>query len=52
MQTVHLQLARLYEKRGDRARAAGELEEYLKKSPDAKNAPAIREAIKKLKTAP
>jgi tetratricopeptide (TPR) repeat protein len=47
---VHLQLARVYEKRGDRARTAGELEEYLKKSPDAKNAPAIREAIKKLKT--
>jgi Flp pilus assembly protein TadD len=52
MQTVHLQLARLYEKRGDRARAAGELEEFLKKSPDAKNAPAIREAIQKLKAAP
>ena len=52
MQTVHLQLARLYEKRGERARAAGELEEFLKKSPEAKNAPAIREAIKKLKTGP
>lgn len=49
---VHLQLARVYEKRGEPARAAGELEEYLKKSPDAKNAQAIREAIKKLKTAP
>jgi Tfp pilus assembly protein PilF len=52
MQTVHLQLARLYEKRGDRARAASELEEFLKKSPDAKNAAAIREAIKKLRAAP
>jgi tetratricopeptide (TPR) repeat protein len=49
---VHLQLARLYEKRGERARAAGELEEYLKKNPDAKNSEAIRNAIKKLKAAP
>jgi tetratricopeptide (TPR) repeat protein len=49
---VHLQLARIYEKRGDRARAANELEEYLKKSPDAKNAQAIREAIRKLRTTP
>jgi len=49
---VHLQLARVYEKRGDRARAAGELEEYLKKSPEPKNAQAIRDAIKKLKAAP
>ncbi|HZI47942.1 MAG TPA: tetratricopeptide repeat protein, partial [Pyrinomonadaceae bacterium] len=48
---VHLQLARLYEKRGDNARAANELEEYLKKSPDAKNAEAIRDAIRKLKSA-
>jgi tetratricopeptide (TPR) repeat protein len=46
---VHLQLARIYEKRGDRARAANELEEYLKKSPDAKNAQAIRDAIRKLR---
>lgn len=46
---VHVQLARLYEKRGDNARAAAELEKYLKKSPDAKNAQAIREAIKKLR---
>jgi Flp pilus assembly protein TadD len=49
LHAVHLQLARLYEKRGDPARAAGELEEYLKKSPDAKNAQAIRDAIKKLR---
>jgi tetratricopeptide (TPR) repeat protein len=49
---VHLQLARVYEKRGDRSRAAAELEEYLKKSPDAKNGQAIREAIKKLKASP
>jgi tetratricopeptide (TPR) repeat protein len=47
---VHLQRARLYEKRGDRARAADELERYLRQSPDLKNAAAIREAIKTLRT--
>lgn len=51
MANVHLQMARLYEKRGDPARAADELESYLKLSPDAKNADAIREAIKKLRSA-
>jgi len=45
---VHLQLARLYEKKGDRNRAAGELEQYLK-SPEAKNSAAIRDAIRKLR---
>lgn len=48
--SVYLQMARLYEKKGDRARAADELESYLKLSPDAKNADAIREAIKKLRS--
>lgn len=47
---VHLQLARLYEKRGDRVRAADELEQFLRQSPDAKNADAIREAIKTLRS--
>jgi len=46
---VHLQLARLYEKRGDRARAADELEQYLRQSPDDKKATEIRDAIKKLR---
>jgi len=46
---VHLQLARLYEKRGERTRAADELEAYLKMSPGLKNADAIREAIKVLR---
>jgi tetratricopeptide (TPR) repeat protein len=46
---VHLQMARLYEKRGDRGRAAGELELYLRQSPDDKKAMEIREAIKKLR---
>ena len=47
---VHLQLARLHEKRGERVRAAKELEEYLRQTPDAKNADAMREAIKKLRS--
>ncbi|MGI9068750.1 MAG: beta-sandwich domain-containing protein [Pyrinomonadaceae bacterium] len=47
---VHQQLARVYERRGERARAAVELEKYLKKSPTVPNAAAIREAIKKLRS--
>ena len=46
---VHRQRARLYERKGDRARAADELEQYLRKSPGLKNAPAVREAIKSLR---
>ena len=46
---VHLQLARLYEKKGDRARAADELDNYLKMAPDDKKADAIRAAIKTLR---
>lgn len=45
---VHLQLARVYEHRGERKAAASQLEAYLKLQPDAKNAAAIREAIAKL----
>jgi len=47
--TVHLQLARLYEKKGDRSRAADELEEYLKMAPEDKKADGIRAAIKTLR---
>ena len=47
---VHIQLARLYEKRGQNAQAAYELEKYLFQNPHAENAPAIREAVKKLRT--
>lgn len=47
---VHLQLARLYEKKGDRQRAADELERYLKMAPDDKNADGIRGAIKTLRS--
>ena len=47
---VHLQAARLYEKKGDRARAADELEQYLKLAPDDKKADAYRAAIKTLRS--
>jgi Tfp pilus assembly protein PilF len=46
---TYLHRARIYEKRGDRARAADELERYLREAPDANNADAIRAAIKKLR---
>ena len=46
---VHFHLARIYEKRGDRARAADELESYLRKNPGADNAAAVRAAIKRLR---
>lgn len=45
----HLSMAMFYEMRGERARAADELEQYLQKTPEAKNAEAIRETIKKLR---
>ncbi|SRR6266404_2626428 len=47
---VHLHMARVYEKRGNRSRAADELESYLRQNPGADNAAAIRDAIKKLRT--
>jgi cytochrome c-type biogenesis protein CcmH/NrfG len=47
---AHLQLARLYEKRGERSRAADELEQYLRNAANVKNADAIRDAIKKLRS--
>ncbi|MFN2491742.1 MAG: carboxypeptidase regulatory-like domain-containing protein [Pyrinomonadaceae bacterium] len=50
LNAVHQQLARVYERRGERARAAVELEKYLKKSPTDPNAAALREAIKKLRS--
>jgi tetratricopeptide (TPR) repeat protein len=46
---VHLQLARLYEKKGERSRAADELEEYLKMAPEDKRADAFRAAVKALR---
>jgi len=47
---AHLQLARLYEKRGEKARAANALEQYLRNAPNVKNPDAVREAIKKLRS--
>ncbi|HEV7890760.1 MAG TPA: carboxypeptidase regulatory-like domain-containing protein [Pyrinomonadaceae bacterium] len=46
---VLIQLARVYEKRGDLARAADELELYLRQNPNAPNAPALRDAVKTLR---
>ncbi|HEY7910346.1 MAG TPA: carboxypeptidase regulatory-like domain-containing protein [Blastocatellia bacterium] len=46
---VHLQRARIHERRGDKQSAARELESYLKAEPNAKNAASIREAITKLR---
>lgn len=47
---VHLQMARLHEKKGDRVRAADQLEQYLKLAPDDKRADNIRSAIKTLRS--
>jgi Tfp pilus assembly protein PilF len=46
---VHLQRARIHRKLGEREAAARDLENYLKAEPDAKNAPAIRAEITKLR---
>ena len=47
---VRLHRARLYERKGERERAAQELEQYLKESSGASNSDAIHEAIKKLRS--
>jgi tetratricopeptide (TPR) repeat protein len=44
-----LQLARVYERRGDLARAADEIEQYLRQNPNASNANALRDAVKTLR---
>lgn len=49
LSAAHLQLARVYEKRGDRARAADELEHYLRDNPEVPNAQALRDAVKTLR---
>jgi len=49
MNAVYLQRARIQEKRGDNEAAARELEGYLKAEPNAKNALAIKESIKRLR---
>jgi tetratricopeptide (TPR) repeat protein len=50
MPAAYLQMARLYEKRGEPTRAAEQLEEYLGLHPDVKDTGAIRAAIKKLRS--
>ena len=49
LNTVFLQRARVHQERGDREAAARELENYLKAEPGAKNAAALKEAIRKLR---
>lgn len=46
---VHQQLARIHERRGEPARAADELEKYLRANPGVKNAEALRQAVKTLR---
>ncbi|NOT61101.1 MAG: tetratricopeptide repeat protein [Acidobacteria bacterium] len=45
----HLHLARVYEARGEKLKAAQELETFLLKNPRAANEKAIREAVAKLR---
>ncbi|HEV3468610.1 MAG TPA: tetratricopeptide repeat protein, partial [Pyrinomonadaceae bacterium] len=51
LSAVHQQLARVYERRGEPARAADELEKYLRANPGHKNAEALRQAVKTLRAA-
>jgi Tfp pilus assembly protein PilF len=46
---VYLQRSRIHEVRGQKEAAAKDLESYLKADPDSKQAPAIRQAIAKLR---
>jgi tetratricopeptide (TPR) repeat protein len=46
----HLSLAMFYEMKNERMHAADELEQYLQKTPDAKNTETIRETIRKLRS--
>ncbi len=45
-----LYLSQIYFKRGQKQAAAAELEHYLRHHPDSKDAPQIREAIRKFRT--
>jgi tetratricopeptide (TPR) repeat protein len=51
LSAVYLQRARIHEVRGEKETAARDLESFLKAEPEAKNAPAIREAIARLRGA-
>jgi Tfp pilus assembly protein PilF len=46
---VHMQMARLYQRKGERVRAADELDQYLLTNPGAKDADEIRDIIRKLR---
>lgn len=46
----HLTLAKLYEMKGERNRAASELEEFLKANPNAREATDVRKAIDSLRS--
>jgi len=46
---VYLQRARIHETRGQKEAAASDLEAYLKADPESKQAPAIRQAIARLR---
>lgn len=48
--SLFMQRARLYERMGDKPKAADALEAYLKAFPSAPNAPAIRDSIAKLRS--
>jgi tetratricopeptide (TPR) repeat protein len=49
LNTVLFQRARIHQERGDKEAAARELENYLTAEPHSKNAPAVKEAIRKLR---
>jgi Tfp pilus assembly protein PilF len=49
LNTVYLQRARIYEERGNKEAAAREIENYLKAEPNAKDADALKEVIRKLR---
>jgi Tfp pilus assembly protein PilF len=49
MKPDHLTLGMFFSLKGDFVRAAGELEEYLRKSPDSTDAAAIRAEVKRLR---
>jgi len=49
LSSVFFQRARVHQERGNRDAAARELENYLKAEPGAKNATALKEAIRKLR---
>ena len=46
---AHLQLAKIHDLRGDKRLAIRQLENFLKTQPNAPNAPAVREALAKLR---